>query len=149
MSVTDRRYGLRSSAVVDLNETDAGAVVHSREQGGVKARRQRRRDARLESVCRRQTRGSQFGRIGRVILPVVVRDQERSITVAQLQGRIGQRVWYSRPGQAGTDTAQRRSGRRCCSPPRMKPAITMSLPVATKARVLMLPSFEAAVWPRS
>ena len=30
--------------------------------------------------------------------------------------------------------------------PRMKPAITMSLPVLTKARVLMLPSFEAVAW---
>ena len=34
-----RRYWLRRSAVVDFNETDAGAVVHSREQRGVKARR--------------------------------------------------------------------------------------------------------------
>src|SRR5437763_1939209 len=32
--------------------------------------------------------------------------------------------------------------------PRMKPAMTMSEPVLTKARVLILPSLEAA-WPRS
>ena len=37
-----------------------------------------------------------FSRLNRIILPVVIRDQERSITVAQFQRRIGQRVRHSR-----------------------------------------------------
>ena len=72
---------------------------------GVKTRRQRRRYARLEVVCRRQTRGNQFRRLSRVILPVVVRSDKRSIAVAQLQRWIGQRISHSKCRQAGADTA--------------------------------------------
>ena len=39
---------LRRAAIVDFDQANAGAVVQSREQRGVKARRQRRRYARLE-----------------------------------------------------------------------------------------------------
>jgi len=45
-------------AVVDFNNADAGAVVYSREQSGVGARRKRRRYARFEAVGGCQARGS-------------------------------------------------------------------------------------------
>ena len=54
---------------------------------------------------RRQTRRGQFRRLGRIILPVVIRDEERSIIVAQLQRWIGQRIRHSDRSQAGTDAA--------------------------------------------
>ena len=89
---------------------------------------------------------AQFRRLRRIILPVVIRDQERSITVAQLQRRIGQRIRHSRRSRGSGRCRAPRSCHRRCLPPRMKPAITMLSPVLTKARVLMLASFEAAAW---
>ena len=89
--------------------------------------------------------GNQFRGLGRVILPVVIRDEERSITVAQLQRWIGQRIRHTKGSQAGTNASRYDSVR---PPPllwpRMKPAITMLSPVLTKARVLILASFETA-----
>ncbi len=41
----------------------------------------------------------------RVILPVVIRDQERSIAVAKFQRRIGQRIRYTQRSKAGADAA--------------------------------------------
>ena len=93
---------LRRPEVVDFDQTNASAVVKAREQRGVKARRQRRRYARLQWVCRRETVGHEFRGLGLVILPVVIRDQKRSITVAQLQRWIGQRVGHTKASQAGT-----------------------------------------------
>ena len=69
-------------AVVNFNETVPSAVVQSSEQGGVRTRRQRRRDARLQCVCRCETRSSEFRRLSRDILPVVIRGQDRSVTVS-------------------------------------------------------------------
>jgi hypothetical protein len=43
-------------------------------------------------VCRREIRSSQFRGLNRVVLPVVIRDEERSVAVAQLQRWICQRV---------------------------------------------------------
>ena len=56
-------------------------------------------------VCRRQTRGDEFRGLSRVILPVVIRDQERSIVVAQFQRWIGQRIRHTEGGQARPDAA--------------------------------------------
>ena len=44
---------LRRPEVVNFNQSNARAVVQSREQSGVKARRQRRRYGRLEFIARR------------------------------------------------------------------------------------------------
>ena len=41
----------RWAKVEDFNHTDAGAVVQSSKQRGVKTRRQRRRYGRLAAVC--------------------------------------------------------------------------------------------------
>ena len=68
-------------------------------------------------------------------------DEERSITVAQLQRWIGQRIRHSRRREARTD-ATHHDPVITALPPRMKPAITMLSPVPTKARVLILASFE-------
>ena len=76
-----------------------------------------------------------------VILPVVIRDQERSVAVAQLQRWIGQSVSHSKGSQARPDATDHGLGNRPLLLPRMKPAITMSSPVPTKARVLILASF--------
>ena len=133
--------------VVDFDHADASAVVQSREQRGVKARRQRRGDARPRLFVGARPAAVICG-LRRVILPVVVREQERSITVAQLQGWIGQRVRHTKTNKAGADTHVT----ILSSPvwwPRMKPAITMLSPVLTKARVLILASFESAPWLRS
>ena len=84
-------------------------------------------------VCQRQTRGGKFRRLSRVILPVVVRNQERSITVAQLQSRIRQPVRDSRRREAGANTTHH-DPVTTAGPPSIKPAITMLSPVPTKAR---------------
>jgi hypothetical protein len=52
---------LRRPAIVDFDQADASAVVQSREQRGVKARRQCRGYGRLEVIARRQTRCTQGG----------------------------------------------------------------------------------------
>jgi hypothetical protein len=49
---------LLHSAVVDFNYADARAVIYSREESGVRARRKRRCYPRLEVVGRRQARSS-------------------------------------------------------------------------------------------
>ena len=118
----------------------AGAVVQSREQGGISARRQRRRYARLESVGRRETGGRQFRGLSRVILPVVIEDEQRSVVVAQLQGWIGERVRHTKAARLGPMPRTTILSLPLLLP-RMKPAMTMSSPVLTKARVLMLASF--------
>src|SRR5688572_27218807 len=79
-----------AAAVVDFHQTNAGTVVHSREQRGVKARRQRGGDAGLQLICRGQTSRGQFRRLSLVILPIVIPDEKRSVAVAQLQRWIGQ-----------------------------------------------------------
>src|ERR1700682_4406846 len=101
----------RRPAIVDFNETDATAVVPPREQRRVKPRRQCRGYARLQWVCRRQTRRGNYRRLSRVILPVVIRDEKRSVTVAQLQGWIGQRVRHTKASQARTNAARHDSVR--------------------------------------
>lgn len=62
---------LRSAAVVDFNKADANAVVHSGEQSGVKSRRQRCGDGRLEIVYRFKACRREFCRLSRIILPIV------------------------------------------------------------------------------
>ena len=42
--------------------------------------------------------------MSRIILPVVIREEERCIAVAQLQRWIRQRVSHSRRSEAGADT---------------------------------------------
>src|ERR1022692_1326128 len=97
---------LRRPEIVDFDQTDASAVVHSREQRGVKPRRQSRRYARLQIVCRLETVGNEFRSLCRVILPVVIRDEKHSITVAQLQRWIGQRVSHTKGRQARTKASR-------------------------------------------
>jgi hypothetical protein len=53
-----RVFPLRHSAIVNLNNPDAGAVVHTREECGVRARRKRRGYSRLEVVRRGEASGS-------------------------------------------------------------------------------------------
>ena len=99
--------------------------------------------ARLEVVCRRETRRDDFRGLHRVILPVVIRDEKRSITVAQLQRWICQRVWHTKGRQAGTNASRHDS---------VHAAVTTQdeardhyvVTRADKARVLILPSFEGA-----
>src|SRR5437763_4923518 len=71
---------LRHPEVVDFDQANARA---SREQRGVESRWQCRDYARLEVVCRRQTGSGQLRGLSRVVLPVVIRDQKRSIAIAQ------------------------------------------------------------------
>jgi hypothetical protein len=99
------RSGLLT-AVVNLDQADAGAVVQSREQRGVKTRRQRGRNTRLKVVSRRKTRSSELRGLSRVILPVVIRNNERSIAVAQLERWIDQRARHTKGSQARSDTAR-------------------------------------------
>ena len=51
-------------------------------------------------------RGSPGGRTGirSVILPIVIREEERSIFIAQLQGRISQRIRHPKTSQARPDS---------------------------------------------
>ena len=79
----------------------------------------------------------------RIILPVVIPDQERSITVAQLQRWIGQRIRCEKAVRLGPMPRTIILSAPLL-PPRMNPAITMLLPVPIKARVLILASFEPA-----
>ena len=96
---------LRRPAVVDFNQADTDAVVHSREQRGVKARRQCRRDAGLQWFVGARPAAVSSAACAGVILPVVIRSEERSIAVAQFQRRIGQRIRHSRRREAGANTA--------------------------------------------
>ena len=94
-----RRWGwprCPASQIVDFDQAYARAVVQSREQRRVRARRQRYGYARLKIVCRRQIGPSQFHRLSGVILPVVICNKERSVPIAQFQHRIGQRIRHAR-----------------------------------------------------
>ena len=68
-------------------------------------------------------------RLQRIVLPVVIRDEQRSVSVVQLERWIGQRVRHTRHSLG---SAQCRAGRPCpCRPaPSMKPAITTLSPCA-------------------
>lgn len=73
--VTDGLWSRRYAEVVDFHHADTGATESSRKQRTVKARRKRRRYARLERVCWCQTHRSKQRRLDWVILPVVIRSQ--------------------------------------------------------------------------
>src|ERR1700730_13247052 len=92
-------------AVVDFDQAYANAVVQSREQRGVGARRQCHLYGRLESVARRETRRGAVRSLGCVILPVVIGHKQRSIAVAKLQRWIGQRVRDTKGNQAWSNAA--------------------------------------------
>ncbi len=55
---------------------------------------------------RRETGRGQLRGLSGIILPVVIREEERSITVAQFQRWIGQRARQPQSRQAGPDTAR-------------------------------------------
>src|SRR5436190_22666774 len=76
--------------VVDVDEVDAGGAALSSQDGGEGARRQRDMDAGLGGIGGSQPERRQLRGRGRVVLPVVVRNQECAVTVAQLEGGIGQ-----------------------------------------------------------
>ena len=92
----------------------------------------------------RQTCGDEFRGLGRVILPVVIRKEKRSIVVAQLQRWIGQGVRHTQGSQARSDPAH--------DNPVIAGAVAqdearnddVAPRCSTKARVLRLASFEAA-----
>src|SRR5205085_3864537 len=71
---------------------------------GVHPRWETGRDARLEIVGRREGGIGEFGRLIGVILPVVVRADERSVIIPKLQCRVSQWVGYSR-SETGTYSA--------------------------------------------
>ena len=103
----ERLLGLRpTTAIVNFHQPDARAVVQSRKQRRVKARRQRRRYTRLQWVCRREARSNQFRGLSGVVLPVVIGDEQRSIAVAKLQCWIGQHIWHTRGRKAGTNATR-------------------------------------------
>src|ERR1044071_10398843 len=81
-------------AIVDLDQADASGIIHSGEQRGVWARWQHSDNAGLQWTCRLQSRSDEFGGLGGIVLPVVIRADERSIDVTQLQGWIGQLVGH-------------------------------------------------------
>ena len=92
-------------AVVDFHQANAGAVVHSGEQSGIKAWRQDRGYGRLKVVCGRETGRGNFRGLRRIILPVVIGNEKRSITVSKLQGWIGQRRRDTSGSQTGAKAA--------------------------------------------
>ncbi len=76
------------------------------------------------------------------------------ITIAPLPSRnskvgLASALGTPRPVRLGPIPAHYYCGHGPLLPPSMKPAITMLSPVLTKARVLMLPSFEPAPGLRS
>lgn len=87
---------LRRPKVVDFNEANARAVVPSRQQRGY---------GRLEVVCRCETRRDDLRGLHQAVLPVVIRDEKRSISIAQFQPLICRhRRSRKRPGnEAGAD----------------------------------------------
>ena len=68
---------------------------------GVETRWQCRSYARLQWISRRQARCGQFRGLIWIILPVVIRDEERSVLVTQLQRWIGQRVRHTKAVRLG------------------------------------------------
>ena len=93
------------SAVVDFDHTDAGAAGGARQQRCVKPRRQRGGDAGFQWARRRQAGRGNFRGLNRIFLPVVIRNQDRTIAVAQFQIRIGQRAGHAQCRKAGANAA--------------------------------------------
>ena len=98
--------------IVDLRESNAGALVRPAHNCGISARGERRDDCRLEVIDRSDSGGFNC----RLLVasddatqlsdpPVVVRCDERAGRIVQFQGRIGQNTAQSSVGQRGTDRA--------------------------------------------
>ena len=68
--------------MVNFHQTVSNAAIQPCQQRRVGTRRQRRSYPRLKWVWQRQTRRGNERRLDRVILPIVIRPDERSITVA-------------------------------------------------------------------
>src|SRR5436190_17306904 len=78
--------------VINFDEANSRAAILSCEDGGECARGQRGEYSGLEGILRRKSvRGELSGSYG-IILPVVIRDQQGAITIAQFQDWIGQQV---------------------------------------------------------
>ena len=76
-----------------------------------------------------------------IILPVVIRCHQRTVAIAQFEHRVTSTGESPRSLRLGP-SPRTMIGSSPPPLPRMKPAITMSLPVLTNARVLMFPNFE-------
>ena len=83
----------------------AGGVIQPGKDRGVNPGRKRRSYGRFEIVDRRETRSGQFGGLSRIVLPVIISEEESSIPIAQLQRGIFQQIGHTRGGEAGSEAA--------------------------------------------
>ena len=93
-----------------FHQSEADTAVLTRQNRSEQPGRQGGKNPGLERIFRRKAvRGELRGR-DRIVLPVVVCDQERAIAVAQFQGRIGQNVTQTRLGERRSDAAHGHRG---------------------------------------
>src|SRR5438552_59664 len=89
--------------VVDFHERDTDRDVLAVHDGGVISRRERCDDGALNIIRRRQTGGLNLGLLA--VSPVVVKGDDRAISIMQLQCRIGQRIGNPKLCQTGPNGA--------------------------------------------
>jgi hypothetical protein len=75
---------------VNLHQGIAGSVVLAGNDGGRIAERPRNNNGRLMGIGRRKAAGLDFSLLR--VLPIVVRQDQRPITIPQLEHRIGQDI---------------------------------------------------------
>ncbi|PYJ10181.1 MAG: hypothetical protein DMF06_07070 [Verrucomicrobia bacterium] len=75
----------------------------AKEQNGVGTRRQSRGNGGFEVIRRREAGGGNDGGLGRIVLPVVIGEQKRSLTVPELQDWISQHSRHASSSEAGAE----------------------------------------------
>ena len=94
-------------------------------------------EAGLHWICWREAGGRQLGRLYRIGLPVIVRDDQGATAVAEFEGGIGQGANNPGTGERRSNSAGHRI-LRCGSAATGTEAIRTLLPVSTRIRVEML-----------
>src|SRR4051812_9255606 len=84
-SYADRAASLQLlRQIVDFDHPDTGAAAFSGDDRGVRTRQKAGRDGRFQRIRRGEASGADLRCLVRVILPVIVPDDERSVVVPEL-----------------------------------------------------------------
>src|SRR4051794_35719404 len=126
-----------SGQTVNFDQSDAGRAILARDDRGVGAGTEIGDDRRFQRVVRRDA-GLLDGQL-LLVFPVVVREQDRAVAVAEFERGVRERV-----GAAGVlkegPIARTRTFRWLFAPPRIKPPMRTFSADWTLPRVLILAS---------
>lgn len=118
----------------DLDQGDASGLVGTLHNRGVEPRRQGSQNGGLTHVAGRQSGGFNLRLLG--VLPIVIRGDERTILVVQLQGRVRQGIGHPKSPKVGPIARTITSLGKPSPAPTIKPPIMTLSPPSTNPRVL-------------